>query len=302
MLTTGKALDAVHFVRDALAAPESVIERADMGSIHTALAPSLDTWVTECGGPRDILMVSASGSVNYDLVTEDSDLDMKAAYLPSFADYYHSRFPKFNFVTDEFDCELHPVHHFVQFVLKGHPNHIETLYSKAKWMHSDFSYNALIILKPMVETNVMATVRTSWFSALQANDEARRTVWKNKKASHAIRFLLFLITLLDRGVFDFTPHEPLRTVIMRLKRNEMKLPEYDALFCELLDTAKEMAFKSYESNGRYEFSDRVMDLDDSKSPLWAERMDALNDGMMRMLTDTIESDYYDKLVKQGTIV
>ncbi len=119
MLTPDKAIDAVRFVHGALSAPESVIARAGMGAIHTALAPSLETWVTECGGTRDILMVSASGSVNYNLVTEDSDLDMKATYLPSFADYYHGKFPKFNFVTDEFDCELHPAHKFVQFVLKG---------------------------------------------------------------------------------------------------------------------------------------------------------------------------------------
>jgi predicted nucleotidyltransferase len=273
-----------------------------MGAIHAALAPSLETWVKECGGTRDILMVSASGSVNYNLVTEDSDLDMKAAYLPSFADYYHGKFPKFNFVTDEFDCELHSVHNFVQFVLKGHPNHIETLYSKAKWMHSDFSFNALSILKPMVEANVMATVRSSWFSALQADVEARKTVWKHKKASHAIRFLVFLITLLDRGEFDFTPREPLRTAIMRLKRNEMDLYEYDVLFDEILDTAKSMAFKSYTNTVKYEFSDRVMGLDDSESPLWTERQDALTEGMMSMITDTIESDYYNKLVKQGLIV
>ena len=148
----------------------------------------------------------------------------------------------------------------------------------------------------------MATVRASWFSALQADAESRKTIWKNKKASHAIRFLIFLISLLDRGEFDFVPREPLRTAIMRLKCNEMPQDEYTALFDEILDTAETMAFKSYTSSGRYEFSDRVMDLDDSESPLWTERQNALNEGMMDLTRDTIESDYYDKLVKQGLIV
>ena len=131
MMTQQKAVDTVAFVYDALNNPEEVIAREGMGAIHDALRPALKTWTNECGGSRKIMMAAAVGSVNYDLLNESSDLDLKAIYMPNFADFYHAKFPKINFVTDAFDCELTPAHKYVEYVLKGSLNHFEPLVSTA---------------------------------------------------------------------------------------------------------------------------------------------------------------------------
>jgi hypothetical protein len=287
-LTTDKAADVVSFTFDALTDPGKVSERTGMGGIHAALAPSLESWVEQCGGTRKIMMVSATGSVNYDLVIEGSDLDMKATYLPTFEDFYHGRFPKFNFVTDEFDCELHPVHNYVRFMLKGHMNHFEFLYSKASLARPDFIHIMNSTLQPLVEMNVRAAVIAAWFSALKSNADAVSNEWKPKKASHAIRFLTFLITLLDTGKFEIVPHGELRDAMLRLKRKEMECKEYTKLFSVLQQIAKNMAFKVYGAKQNFTVSDRVMDLDGTNTPKWAELRAALDDELMMLIRRPIE--------------
>jgi len=288
MLTPDKTAETVRFVFDALSKPEKVIERAGMGDIHAALAPSLETWMKECGGTRDILLVSPSGSVNYGLEHENSDLDLKAAYLPTLEDFYHSRFPKFNLVTPEFDCEVQAVHKFVHHMMKGHINAFEPLYAKSSLADPDFIHIMHSGLKPLVEMNVMSTVRACYFSAIQTDKDALVTGWKPRKAAHALRFLLFLITLLDREYFGFTVHEPLKTAILNVKLGNTNREEYSALFEELLDTSKTMAFKQFKSNNDYMFSDKVCELDETDTPRWEELCAWVDAEMVDLVRQPIE--------------
>ena len=293
MLTPDKAAETVRFVFDAMSKPEKVIERAGMGEIHAALAPALETWVEECGGTRDILLVSPSGSVNYDLTTENSDLDMKAAYLPTLEDFYHNRFPKFNLVTPEFDCEIQAVHKFVHHMMKGHINAFEPLYAKSSLADPDFIHIMHAGLKPLVEMNVMSTIRACYFSAVQTDKDAFTNGWKPRKAAHALRFLLFLITLLDRGHFDYVLHEPLKTAILNVKLGNTSRGEYVPLFDELLDTAKTMAFRYVNSGNDYVFTDRVIELDERNSPKW-EKLHAWVDAeMIDLIRQPIELAFRD---------
>ena len=270
MLTPDKAAETVRFVFEALSKPEKVIERAGMGEIHSALAPALKTWVEECGGTRNILLVSPSGSVNYDLTTENSDFDMKAAYLPTLEDFYHGKFPKFNLVTPEFDCEVQAVHKFIHHMMKGHINAFEPLYARSSLANPDFIHIMHLGLQPLVAMNIKSTIRACYFSSVQTDKDATVSGWKPRKAAHALRFLLFLITLLDREYFDFVVREPLKTAILNVKIGNTGQEEYTALFEELLDTARTMAFKQFNSNNDYVFSDKVCELDETDTPRWEE--------------------------------
>jgi len=296
MLTPDKVAEAVRFVIEALSAPDRVIERTGMGNLHAALAPALETWVEECGGTRDILLVSASGSVNYNLTTEDSDLDLKAAYLPTLEDFYHNRFPKFNLVTPEFDCEVQAVHKFVHDTMKGHINAFEPLYAKSSLADPDFAHIMNLGLKPLVEMNVMSTVRACYFSAVQTDAEAVANGWKPRKAAHALRFLLFLITLLDRGQFDYVLHEPLKTAILNVKIGKTSRGEYVPLFDELLDTAKTMAFRYVNSGNDYVFTDRVIELDERSSPEWEKLRAWVDAEMIDLVRQPIESSFRDAYI------
>ena len=285
MMTKQKAIDTVSFVYDALNNPSEVMNREGMGVIHDTLRPALKTWTNECNGTRKIMMASAVGSVNYDLLNDSSDLDLKAVYMPNLSDFYHGKFPKFNFVTDAFDCELAPAHKYVEYVLKGSLNHFEPLVSDACLTNLDFGYIIKKFLIPMTEMNVINMVKAAWFMGMKAHLDAVRSTWKPKKAANALRIMTFLITYLDEGRFEYVPTGAIRDAIMRLKNKTMEELEYANLFEELHDTAKMMAFAMYQDNPRkYELSKQVLGMDQTHTPKWAEMRAELDKEMMALIT------------------
>jgi hypothetical protein len=285
MMTKQKAVDTVRFVSDALTDPEEIISREGMGVIHDALKPALKTWTNECNGKRDILLTAAVGSVNYDLLNDSSDLDLKAVYMPNFSDFYHGQFPKFNFVTDAFDCELAPAHKYVEYVLKGSLNHFELLVSTASLARPDFIHIMHKYLVPMTEMNVINMVKAAWFMGMKAHLDAVRSTWKPKKAANALRIMTFLITYLDEGRFEYVPTGAIRDAIMRLKNKTMEELEYASLFEELHDTAKMMAYTMYQDQPRkYELSKQVLGMDQTHTPKWTEMRAELDKEMMALIT------------------
>ena len=283
MMTPKKAGDTVDFLFDILANPKFTTTRSDMGGIHAALAPDLKKWVEDCEGTREILMVSPVGSVNYDLINDDSDLDVKSIYMPNLVDYYRGSFPQFNFVTDAFDCQLSAAHKFVTFVLKGSMNHFEPLYALQCKARPDFVYIMHRYLQPMVEMNVKSTVRAAWFMGLKAHDDAVKNAWKPKKAANALRILIFLITYLDEGKFVFTPTGPIRDAIMRLKAGEMEQNEYCNLYIALYETARGMAFDPYIDRSYYTYSKDVIARDHSNTPEWEDLNNGLEADMIKII-------------------
>lgn len=235
MIDKDEAMQAVRVLYDALVSPEEAIERADMGALHAALAPRLKEWTARPN--RRPLMASSAGSLNYDLVVETSDLDLKAVYLPDIADFYHGRFPKFSFTTPRFDAELHPVHQFVQHALKGNINFFEFLWAEAALADPYFIPIMTNMVRPLVLGNIQRTTLATFWTA----DNAHKN-WSPKKGATALRCLVFVIQMLDCGQFELKPAEPFRSQILRLKREQMGWEEYEGLYQELRSTAVDMAF------------------------------------------------------------
>ncbi len=291
MLTVSKAQDAVRFVNEALTSPRDVVEREGMGELHAALAPHLRNWIESGGEDRHVVMVTAVGSLNYDCVVPSSDLDMKAVYLPSFRDLYFGKFPKFSFVTPEFDCELHPMHHFKQHVLKGNMNFFEPLYSKAALITPDLIF-VTTPLKKLVEMNVMQTCLATFFTAEQMHKKSGSSVdwketWTPKQASHAIRLLTFLINLVDTGEFELVPRWPLRKPVLNLKMHQMPQQEYNELYHELHGAAKDMMFTRFVNGSNFEFADKVRELDGTKTTEWVRLHKEVDDELMKLIKERI---------------
>lgn len=291
MLSVSKAQDAIRFVNEALSSPRDVAEREGMGELHAALAPHLRNWIESGGEERQVVMVTAVGSLNYDCVVPSSDLDMKAVYLPSFRDLYFGKFPKFSFVTPEFDCELHPMHHFKQHVLKGNMNFFEPLYSKAALITPNLIF-ATTPLKKLVEMNVMQTCLATFFTAEQMHKKSAPTVpgltpSESKQASHSLRLLTFLINLLDTGEIELVPRWPLRKPVLSLKMHQMPQQEYNELYEELHGAAKDMMFRHFTNGSDYEFTDRVHELDGTKTEEWTRLNEEVDDELMRLIKEHI---------------
>jgi len=190
-------------------------------------------------------------------------------------------------VTSEFDCELHPIHHFKQHMLKGNMNFFEPLYSRAVWMSPGLE-PAFTRLKKMVEMNAMQTVLASFFTADQQHkkcdegDTEHPEFW-SKHASHGIRLLTFLINFLDTGEFNLVPRWPLRKAVLNLKMHSMPHNEYVELYRELHGAAKDMMFKRFVNGSDYEFTDRVLELDGTKTGEWARLNEEVDDSLMHLV-------------------
>ena len=304
MLTKAAAQETVRLVYDALEDPSVALDREEVGPVHAALAPHLRNWqVNGEGKERRMLHVSSAGSINYDLVVPTSDLDLKAVYLPDFSDYYFGKFPKFSFVTDRFDCELHPVHHFVEHSLKGNINFFEFLFAECAlatppWIHIQHVY-----LEPLVKMNVKTTALATFFTAEQQLKGTKYIEgtdgWNSKKGAMAIRCLVFLIHMLDTGEFELKPKGEIRQAILRLKTGEMPWHEFVGLYEELHATAKGMMFSHFKNGGDFTWTDMVEDMDGNMSAKWMELRQGLDVELMRMVREPIELGYRDQLMQAG---
>ncbi len=304
MLNKKDAQETVRLVLAALENPIPAIEREDMGPVHAALAPHLRNWATSyVGSERKVLLVASAGSINYDLVVPTSDLDLKAVYLPDLKDYYSGKFAKFDFVTDRFDCELHPVHHFVQHALKGNINFFEFLYAEASLATPSFIWIMQTYLQPLVEMNIKATALATFFTAEQADKGTKYSIpsepWGYKKGSMAIRCLAFLIHLLDTGEFSLKPTGALRETIIGLKQNKVEYYTYAGVYEELRDTAMKMMFTRFENGGNFEWTDRVEELDGNMSQEWMELRSGMDAELLKMVREPIELGYRDQLMQAG---
>ena len=236
-----------------------------MGALHKALEPELEKWAENHDG-RQLMMVCPVGSFNYDCVIQNSDLDMKAVYMPSLRDLFLDDNPKFALTSEQFDCELHPAQHYLQHALKGNLNFFEPLFARRRRIHPGFAAIVDGPLKRMVKMNVKSTVMGSHRFALQQRDKAsaRKETW-GKSASHAIRILVFLINLIESGEWELVPRPEFKTLILNLKQGRASYEEYFEIFTQLETVAATLAFTDPEKR---KFTDVVMDMDRTETTLW----------------------------------
>jgi hypothetical protein len=297
MITSPIVHRATDFVHYAFEDPLGALECEGMGPIHAALVPHLKSWTANNEHEeRSIMLISPVGSINYNLTTKDSDLDMKVIYSPSLEDLYYSRYPKFSITTSEFDCELHPVHHFVKYALKGNINFFEPVFSKlALCAYPEF----LNLLRDLVQMNIKQTILSTYYTARNLHQQVEKIYLKDgergdwgKKASSSLRCLTFIIELLDSGELTASTLQPtlFRDPIMRLKTG---MPPYDTyksvsegVLIEVLDTVTGMIMSKVDHNDKPTMSEQVMDFDKTHLPEWDEKKRSLDMLIMNHIRNT----------------
>lgn len=279
----------VTLVYDLLDDLEFTLRNPDMSIVHGALAQHIHDYAKHHKG-RSVAFASAVGSINYGVMTADSDLDMKVVYYPSFEDLYFGRNDRFSFVSDVLDCELHPMTNYRKHVLKGNINFFEPLFSET--LCSDHETKLiLLIMKKLVFMNVGATVLATYFTAEQMFKGIGYVVGDKtdfKKASHAIRLLAFLMDLVNHGEFRLKPSESLRYIIIDIKNGNIEHTEYLDMYESMHEDAKNMIFKRFTNGGDFEFADTVKDMDETKTPEW----NSLNHTLDELIMDKIKSEMY----------
>jgi len=284
-----EAQRTVGLVYDTLKEPESVPLLSDAYGVYSSLAPHLKAYEEHYVG-RQVAFVAAVGSLNYRCVTEDSDIDMKAVYLPSFEDLYFGRNQRFSLVTDKLDCELHPMQNYRKHALKGNINFFEPLFSLATCVNPKV-YSVMDMLRTLVKMNVGDTVLATFFTAEQMNKRAMYGTpdepinWKS--ASHAYRLLTFIIDLLDGEEMPLAATGFAAEVVLKIKRGEVDFELYNKSYEQLHACAKRMMFKSFEDGSNFKFSDAVLDHDLKGTPEWNDLNDQVDIDIMRLIKSEI---------------
>lgn len=278
MLTKEAAKIDVSLIYDMFDDPQGMLEvcqRTDSSgmNLHQAIIPHLKNYGINAEG-RQMMFSAAAGSINYDCVTPDSDLDVKAVYLPSVRDLYFGRDIKFSFVTDDFDCELHSAVNFRKHVLKGNMNFFETVLTDVQCVNP-LMEGVLADLAMLVEMNVSRTVLATYFTACNMRERMEYSdlhmdtpTTVSKKLSHGIRLWIFLLTLLETGEFRLAPSGADQMLIKDLKMGRVDYNEYLELFDQMQEKVKSLAFKSIDRKGNIELSDSVLDLDGTDTAEW----------------------------------
>lgn len=102
-----------------------------MRDVQIALQEHYDAALSQGIRPEQIIGIFVYGSQNYGLATENSDVDTKCIYIPSFEDlcYNHTEFSRDYHLENDEICVLMDVRHFIENLKSQNINYLEILFN-----------------------------------------------------------------------------------------------------------------------------------------------------------------------------
>lgn len=190
--------------------------------------------------------VVAAGSRTYLLHNEDSDFDYKFIYVDPLDCYMGLSSPdSFNKVTEDLDIQGFEVRKYCSLLLASNPNILETLFLKEEEQDDNFKNNFSLLIKnnfnwfisqkiynPYIGYALQQYKRTFGKTTGQLGEKRKNLIlnygYDTKFASHTIRLLSTLNTLLDTGVFSIIPKDV--EYIKKIKNGKIALNEYTQVY------------------------------------------------------------------------
>ena len=247
----------------------------------------------------DFASYSVVGSWNYGLASEHSDVDCKITYFPSFNHFYTGKFPKFSVVGENVDFTIHPIHQFMEHVLKGNINFFEVLYpSNPHFLLAHDEIDPIFdIARAMIPINpipmisacrAMAAEKMSKLDKYSPDNEYMKDLfgYNTKEVSNAIRQLYFLRTYLETGDIRLTDHYGMdRVKAMR----EGGWARASAVGC-YMDAENDLKEITHEKD---KWSARVEELTDSEK--WTKLEEELESLVQQTSLGHIHPEYHQYL-------
>lgn len=88
---------------------------------------------------REVLLVSRTGSYNYNLATLESDEDYKVFVAPTFEDMYKNKMYANSIITDVVDHDIHDIRKIVDLLFKSNIAYLELLFSDTIQCHPNLA-------------------------------------------------------------------------------------------------------------------------------------------------------------------
>lgn len=197
-----------------------------------------------------IAFASVVGSHNYGTTNENSDIDVKVVYWPTFEQFYNNSFTTKDVHTDELDYTTHPIHKYMHYVFKGNINFFELFFSgyfKSDYFTDEYAQD----IQTLVTGNAKMVAKAQYYIALNAEKEAIK-LWhdihnvnettvlmidENRKKmfkclSDALRLHVFLGDFFNTGDIHIKTNLPILTYINSVKNG---LEPYEEVLAQTLE-------------------------------------------------------------------
>lgn len=143
--------------------------------------------------------VALVGSHNYGLASEDSDIDLRIGYYPSFKQFYSGKFTTPKFKVENVEGAISPIHHLVQHTLKANMNFVELWLTEYVKMDEDL-LPIKYLLNKIIPMNAIRFVAANRGMAHECNKKMINSKkYDAKIASHALRCLTFTYDFIVTG-------------------------------------------------------------------------------------------------------
>ena len=233
----------------------------------------------ELSDSTELAFCSVVGSWNYGLAGENSDVDFKVTYLPSFRHFYDNKFPKMNVVGKDVDFTVAPFNQYVEHILKGNINFFEVLYTDDPWFHTKYDevHVIKVILRAMIPMNAVRMRNACMGTAAQKmkglhkysidnKDMEEKFGYNLKEAAHAVRQLGFLVNFMVKaGNVELRDHELMNHVKM-IKRGQYT----ESMVVELYENTVKLLEEPWHKN-------KFEQLDETETPKWEELKENLEE-------------------------
>lgn len=204
---------------------------------------------------NQILGVFLFGSQNYNLATENSDVDTKAIYIPTLEELVFNEKP----LSKVFDlpngekCEIKDIREMVKNFKKQNINFIEILFTKYYYLNKkyEFLWNEFFInnREAIARYDVHIAVRSMSHQALHTLKEIKDgnfTRREAKKIANAARLCYFLNNYIKGEPYEkcIIPKKEILDYLMEIKQS--KENNYSFIKDATLNTLNEMVKKNYQ--------------------------------------------------------
>ncbi|MCK4500382.1 nucleotidyltransferase domain-containing protein, partial [Candidatus Babeliales bacterium] len=137
------------------------------------LATAIKYLLDETNEPDlNIAFASVVGSHNYGTANENSDIDVKVVYWPTFEQFYKNSFKTSDIHSEDIDITTHPIQKYMRYVFKGNMNFFEPFFSDH--FESDVFDECMIMdIQTLVCADAKAVVKAQYYTALNKEAEAK---------------------------------------------------------------------------------------------------------------------------------
>lgn len=163
------------------------------------IAKAIEEWkatLFEKYGENHIFNITLYGSQNYNIDTENSDVDVKAIYVPSLKEaVFDKRISEELHNRRNEHCEVKDIREMWKMYAKQNINFLETLYTEYRWDNPKYTYYhgyLKNIRENIVNLNPDAAIKSTSYQAKNSLKQFKNNPSDYKKLAKAIYFYLFL--------------------------------------------------------------------------------------------------------------